>query len=320
MTAIKGTGDIVSSGLHCATWNSCWLLGCQILILEFVARANKIQAKYVYSVRSSSQVFISQSRLVQVEDQKVQCLVPNFQYRRPPKMQISMTMMSMRTILLVNTLRYIFLSILLLLPSSTSVSTSLKIQDIIIIALLKVKPWTCFLSFLGSPSESQDLLWCLLPQHQFLRQPEKGFLYVISVADCFLLKQYLLCPSQAVASSLKHPCPSKHLLPSFVKKCVYVSHFWNSSPILIRRPWRSCSCPLSRPLRSSVHPPLSFLQVPSQLRQPALLLPHTAQHLSPVLKINLTPNQNVDNVHKYLQRGNSSFPFHLIKGFAALIQ
>ena len=117
-------------GLHCATWNSCCLLGCHIFILEFVARANKIQAKYVYSVRSSSQVCISQSRLIQVEDQKVQCLVPNFQYRRPPKMQISMTMMSMRTILLVNTLRYIFLSILLLLPSSTSVSTSLGIQDI----------------------------------------------------------------------------------------------------------------------------------------------------------------------------------------------
>ena len=151
--------------------------------------------------------------------------------------------------------------------------------------LLKDKLWTCFLSFLGSPSESQDLLWCLLPQHQFLRQPEKGFLYVISVADCFLLKQYLLCPSQAVASSLKHPCPSKHLLPRFVKKCIYVSHIWISSPILIRRPWRSCSCPLSRPLRSSIHPPLSFLQVPSQLCQLALLLSHTAQHLSPVLKI-----------------------------------
>ena len=123
-------------GLHCATWNSCCLLGCHIFILEFVARANKIQAKYVYSVRSSSQV--SQSRLVQVEDQKIQCLVPNFQYRRPPKMQISMTMMSMRTILLVNTLRYIFLSILLLLPSSTSVSTSLKIQDIIALPQVKL--------------------------------------------------------------------------------------------------------------------------------------------------------------------------------------
>ena len=41
-------------------------------------------------------------------------------------MQISITIITMRTILLVNTFKYIFLSIRLLLPSSTSVSTSLK--------------------------------------------------------------------------------------------------------------------------------------------------------------------------------------------------
>ena len=62
----------------------------------------------------------------EVEDKDIQCFVPNFQYNSPANMQISMIIISMRTILLVNTFKYIFLIIRLLLPSSTSVSTSLS--------------------------------------------------------------------------------------------------------------------------------------------------------------------------------------------------
>ena len=102
------------------SWPSCVCLE----ILATICRQRWVRQNSIFESRFHHKICITVTP--EVEDKDIQCFVPNFQYNSPANMQISMIIISMRTILLVNTFKYIFLIIRLLLPSSTSVSTSLS--------------------------------------------------------------------------------------------------------------------------------------------------------------------------------------------------